>query len=136
MHSLKSFFSHTLKQYMTCRAIDRPLSAFFVAPLALLVKSIRPQRAHSFPLLSLVALAARRGLLPLLVDVMMALRALEAIPLVRSVLLVIKEHVPGNVLEHDPERRLRRFHRVSGIADHPYQKKDPCKTVSYGLFFL
>ena len=62
--------------------------------------------------------------MPLLVDVMMALRALEAIPLVPGVLLVIKEHVPGDVFEHDPERLLRRFHRVSGIADYGHQKQD------------
>jgi hypothetical protein len=107
-----------------------------VASLALFVKGIRPQRPFPFSFLGLVALPAGRRLLPLLVDVMVALRALDAIALVPGVLPVVKEHVSGDVLEHDPERLLRRFHRVSGIADHPYQKKDACKTVSYGLFFL
>jgi hypothetical protein len=95
-----------------------------MASLALLVKGIRPQRPLPFSFLSLVALTAGRRLLPLFVDVMMAIRALDAIPLVPGVLPVIKEHVPGDIFEHDPERLLRRFHRVSGIADHGHQEQD------------
>src|SRR4030042_4391602 len=120
---------------MTCCAANRTHALVFVAPLALLVKGIGPQGPHSFTFFSLVAISAARRLFSLLLDLVVALRALVAIPFVRGVLLVIKEHVSCNVLEHDPERRLRRFDRVSGIADHRHQKKDPCKRVSYGLFF-
>jgi hypothetical protein len=100
------------------------------------MKGIGSQGSHSFALLSLVALSAWGSLLPLLVHVMMALLALEAVAFVPSVLLVIKEHVPGDVLEHNPERRLRRFDRVSGIADRRNQKKNACHYIRYGLFFL
>jgi len=100
-----------------------------MASLALLVKGIRPQRPLPFSFLGLVALTARRRLLPLFVDVMMAIRALDAIPVVRGMLPVIKEHVPGDAFEHDPERRLRKFDRVSGIAYQRHQEQDPCQGV-------
>jgi hypothetical protein len=109
---------------MARRAIDRTLAAFFVASLTLLMKGIGSQGSHPFAFLSLVALSAGGSLLPLLVHVMMALLALEAVAFFPGVLLVIKEHVPGDVLEHNPERRLRRFDRVSGIADHCHQEQD------------
>jgi len=109
---------------MTGRAIHRTHVPVFVASLALLVKGVRSQRPLPFSFLSLVTLTAGRRLLPLFVDVMMAIRALDAIPLVRGMLPVIKEHVPGDAFEHDPERRLRKFDRVSGIADHGHQEQD------------
>ena len=79
-------------------------------------------RSHSFAFLSLVAVSAARRLFSLLLDLVVALRALEAVALVPSVLLVIEEHVPGDVLEYRAERGIRLFHGICGIADHGHQE--------------
>jgi hypothetical protein len=95
-----------------------------MAAPALLVKGVGQQRALPFALLSFVAFFARGRRLPLLVDVMMALRALETDSLSRGVLLVIKEHVSGSAFEHDSYGDFRRLGRVGGIQGDPHQKKE------------
>jgi hypothetical protein len=95
-----------------------------MATPALFVKGVGQQRALPFALLSFVAFLARGRRLPLLVDVMMALRALETDSLSRGMLLVIKEHVSVNAFENDPDGDFRRLGWVSGIQGHPHQKKD------------
>ena len=98
---------------MAFRAVHRPLAAVFMAAPALLVKGVGQEGALPFALLSFVAFLAEGRGLPFLVNVVMALRALETDSLIRGVLFVIKKHVPGDVLEHDPDRDLRRLVWVS-----------------------
>jgi hypothetical protein len=95
-----------------------------MAAPALLVKGIGQQRTLPFALLSFVAFFARGRRLPLPVDVMMALRALETDSLSRGVFLVIKKHVPGSAFENDPDWDFRRLDRVGGIQGDRQQKKD------------
>jgi hypothetical protein len=105
-----------------------------MAAPALFVKGIGQEGALPFALLSFVAFLAEGRGLPLLVNVVMALRALETDSLIRGVLFVIKKHVSGDVLEHDPDRDLRRLVWVSGIQNHPHQEKDSRRGVGQVTF--
>jgi len=118
------------------RAIDRTLAAFFVATLALLMKGIGPQGAHSFTFLCLMAISAARRLFSLLLDLVMALRTLEAVSLVPGVLLVIKEDVPRDVFEHQSNRLLGGFGRIGRITDRRNEKKNACHHIRYSFLFL